>query len=536
MFKLNESTDFEDGNLSLITRGSQGLEKKAACDAISSFLSRLSTKPGKSYIHVNMLGSSETYGPTRNGDFFSEDTLRKYHKTFETNPAKLFKHHMNKSHSPSFGTVIFATFNENMKRIELVVEVDEVYAQELDALIAAGKAPKTSMACRLPHDRCSICGNVASTREKYCTHLKYEMGKIYPDGRRVSAINEDNVSWFDCSIVTVPADPTSSVLTKVAHQTVLGAAEMAEIMGIGDSFTKTSSIQKWSELIKEVTGGEVLQVDKHADKILASTLDLPTSLIEGLSNFSLSEVLTGMSRYGISPSIQFLAELIARKHLGPGYEGIGEIVEEYVHTIPGSTEVPTIKFEEPEQVSPLLHSIFSAYAERSSFLPNFVEKRASNIGYSGLGPYPEPTIREERLRISPEEHKGVDTFLKNYGKLLLGLGAASLLAKYYISSQIERKLKEHSYQNQAKIIIIKQASDLSITRSLCKRDMLKFAEQVGQKTEDYSNGLHHGARLTKSLLKVTGATKTTIGGKISTILRSVGLGFKVRNDLTKGDI
>ena len=71
MFKLNESTDFEDGNLSLITRGSQGLEKKAACDAISSFLSRLSTKPGKSYIHVNMLGSSETYGPTRNGDFFS---------------------------------------------------------------------------------------------------------------------------------------------------------------------------------------------------------------------------------------------------------------------------------------------------------------------------------------------------------------------------------------------------------------------------------------------------------------------------------
>lgn len=529
MLKLNESTDFEDGNLSFLTLGASGFEKKASCEAISSFVNTITPVPGKSYIHVNMLGSSETYGPTRNGDFFSEATLRKYHKTFETNPAKLFKHHMNKKHSPSFGTVIFSTFNENMKRIELIVEVDDHFSEELSRLISENKHPKTSMACRLPHDRCSICNNVAASREDYCVHLKYEMGKIYPDGRRVCAINEDNVSWFDCSIVIVPADPTSSILTKVASNTVMGSVELAELMGITDPLLKSSSLSKWSELIKEITGGEVLQTDVHADKILSNTLDLPLSIVEPLSNFGISEVLSGMAKYGISPSLEFLAELISRKHLGPGYEGIGEIVQEYVKTISADTMVPHLEFKEPENIDPNIFTLLRPYLDTSSLFSEFIEKRSSNIGYAGLGPYPEPTYKEEEaLRNYKNNEPEVKTFINMYGKLLAGLGAAALVAKYYLSKQIE---KDIARQNQAKIVIIKQASESRVVTTLCTRSLLKSAEQSTDSNE--VNSVRLTTSLTRKALKVTSMNKTTVGGKISSILKTIGFGAKVHDNFNR---
>ena len=106
MIKSNNGTDFEDGSISLLNLSKKGLEKVAACSEITDYLKALKPIPGRSYLHVNMLGSSEIYGPTKNGDFFSTETLQRFHKTFQTTPAKFFKHHQNKSHSPSFGIVI----------------------------------------------------------------------------------------------------------------------------------------------------------------------------------------------------------------------------------------------------------------------------------------------------------------------------------------------------------------------------------------------------------------------------------------------
>lgn len=522
MIKSNDCTEFDDGPMRLIDLSQKGLEKVAAYSEIAEFLRTLKPVPGRSYVHINMLGSSEVYGNTKNGDFFSTETLKKFHKTFQTTPAKFFKHHQNKSHSPSFGVCVFSTFNPVMHRIELIVEVDENTSKELDALMAKGIYPKTSMACRLPHDRCSICGNQAKTRMEYCVHLSTQMNKLFPDGRKVYAINEDNVQWFDCSWVIRPADPTSSVLTKVAEDIpYLGAAERAEIEGYTE---KKAQIKKWADIIKEISdSGQVLG---SATNILNKTKDLPKSLIPALAHYPLNESLSALALLGVSPSISFLSELVAAIHLGPGYEGIGEIVEEYIHHVPEDATAPAIHIESPHTpVSPNLLSALVPYMRNSSLLAGEIEKRASGVGYAGNGPRVEPTYEEELAA------KGALQSTKNfeigYGKLLLGLGASALLAKYFITQEIEKQMHEerslHVPENYVKISLVKRA-DYRVAVTLSRA---AIAPYTAREDNDWK---YREISLAKKLLKLT---KTSIGKKLAVMLRVVGFGHKVQEVASK---
>jgi hypothetical protein len=530
MIKLDSFTEFEDGNFTLLDLSNRSLEKTAMYSEIEEFLKTLKPVPNRSYLHINMLGSSEIYGATRNGDFFSTETLIKYHKSFQTTPAKFFRSHRNKKDSPSFGVCIFSTFNPVMKRIELIVEADEETSMELDALMSKGIYPKTSMACRLPFDRCSICGNKARTRQEYCKHLMFEMNKVYPDGRKVVAINEDNITWFDCSMVVRPADPTSSVLTKVAEETpVMSAAERAEIEGFTE---KKATIKKWADLIKEISGeGEVLQ---NATSILKGTADLPLSLIEILRNYDLNQSLAALATLGISPSINFLAELIAKIHLGDGYEGIGELVEEYVKHVPEEAKAPAIHIESPtDSISPNLLSAIAPYMPGSSLLSSAIEKRASGVGYADNGPHIEPTYEEE-LAAATLLQPQTKNFEVSYGKLLIGLGASALLAKYFISSEIEKRLRDdrntHIPQNYVKIGLMKRA-DYMVASSLSKSALATYSPQEQQKAQG-DEGIH-GLGLARRLLR---STKTKIGGKLSSMLKLVGLGQKAKEVITNQGI
>ncbi len=69
--------------------------------------------------------------------------------------------------------------------------------------------------CRIKYDVCTICGNKAKTRKDYCDHLKFEMSKVLPDGRKIAALNP-SPEFFDSSWVIRPADRTGFMLKKVA--------------------------------------------------------------------------------------------------------------------------------------------------------------------------------------------------------------------------------------------------------------------------------------------------------------------------------
>ena len=480
MYKLVDSASFfkqEEGQVTILdlSTPSEGLEKAAADSRINEYVSRIQPKPGMCYLHINAMGAGEYYGSNRNGDYFPEANLIEHHKTFETSPAHLFRHHINKDPAKANGKVIFSIYNERMHRVELIVEADKSLVQDIESRIAMGDFPATSMACKTPYDVCSICGNKAHSRDEYCSHIKTELNKIYPDGRRVMALNIGPLRFFDISIVIRPADVTSSVLQKVANEQTLSSAEIAILEGLEER-EKSAEMKKISELVKEVTGGLAVGYIDKLNPILRNVKDLPEELAYEMKDFPLHETFSEMASLGISPSIAFLSELIALKTLGSDYKGIGSIVEDYLRVVDKDSLTPITTFEPVADSNPYIRKILLPHLDGSSLFPEYIEKRASGVGYFGLGPRVEPTVEEEMARLALDTPvEKVDNFITKYGKLLLGIGGAALLAKLYISTQIENKLRED--RNRVKISIVKKASDYKLAADLSRASVVKPDEQ-----------------------------------------------------------
>jgi hypothetical protein len=193
------------------------------------------------YVLVSALGAAEYWGSNVNGDSFPEASLINSPSDWINKPiekmkeigkdwpygyptfmnAYPFKHHANKDPSRAFGHVVLAVWNPQMFRVELVVYLDKAKCKEFGAedvyqRIENGEYPDVSMGCKVPYDRCSICGHKSKTTKDYCDHAKYEMNKIYPDGRKVCVIN-DYPRFFDISFVFIGADKSAKMLAKLAQ-------------------------------------------------------------------------------------------------------------------------------------------------------------------------------------------------------------------------------------------------------------------------------------------------------------------------------
>ena len=208
--------DYGDNNSEVLQLLHPGHLTKTAgySDELQSFIEALKQNDDKSYALVNALGAGEYFGANKNGDYFPEDVLKQYHKTFEA-LAHVYRHHVNKDPKKSMGKVVFSHYNPKMKRVELILELDNNKAEDVLYKLDEGQLPSVSMGCRVPYDVCSICSKKAKTRAEYCEHLLSSLGKVLPDGKRVYAVNT-MPKFFDISVVTIPADRTASFLSKVA--------------------------------------------------------------------------------------------------------------------------------------------------------------------------------------------------------------------------------------------------------------------------------------------------------------------------------
>lgn len=157
---------------------------KTASEALD-YIKHVTPEPGKTNLLLLALGSEEAYGPNRNGDGFPEapvaakngqsghwigpdETLVKHYQSFEKNPAHAFKHHQNRDTSKASGVVKKAFWNNKMRRVELLVTLDNEKDPEWVERVNDGEFPPVSMGCRIKRDICSICGNAAATRAHYC--------------------------------------------------------------------------------------------------------------------------------------------------------------------------------------------------------------------------------------------------------------------------------------------------------------------------------------------------------------------------------
>lgn len=321
-------------------RGTSGLEPtvqlidfNSKTSSIAEEWSRsITPKDGKTYILVLAMGASEFYGPNRNGDAFRESELKKTYKTFETD-AHVYKSHVNKDPLKSYGRVVKAFYNDQMHRIELVLEIDNYKAPDIVDKVNSGESVAVSMGCKIKFDVCSICGNEAPTRAQYCSHLKNELNKIYPDGRIVCADNP-NPKFFDISIVWRPADKTGYMLKKVAYTRDVGsssawlAEKNAARIALAAYLSKAADIEKLvsGQGIKAPVGStSSISSDHSLTKQWLKTVvpKLSKSFVEisdgdklELSKHSLPKTLSSLSNMGLFLATPEFLDLVYIKLTG----------------------------------------------------------------------------------------------------------------------------------------------------------------------------------------------------------------------------
>lgn len=129
------------------------LEKTAAeyHPTIAAYINNAKPIKGKSQLLITALGALEFWGDNVNGDAFPEEALANPgpdygYETFKLY-AKVFKHHINKPDSQSYGEVILSVYNPTYHRVELIVSVDHALAPDIIARIEAGDYPDWSMGC-----------------------------------------------------------------------------------------------------------------------------------------------------------------------------------------------------------------------------------------------------------------------------------------------------------------------------------------------------------------------------------------------------
>lgn len=480
-----------------------GMVKSAADSRINEYVSTITPSPDKVYVHILAMGAGEYFGSNRNGDYFPEKNLIACHETFSTSPAHIFKHHINKDPSIAMGQVVYSIYNERMHRVEVIAWIDRVKGREIILKLDQGQFPATSMACHTPFDTCSICGNKARSRNEYCVHLKTELGKIYPDGRRVMAINDGPLRFFDMSSVFKPADVTSSMLQKVASTdgpvalefedsiNTVGSAEMAERYGLNE---KKASFRKISELIKEIEGtvaGHIPALSALSERVS----DPDEETLQYLAGHDLSEVIHALAELNISPSVGFFARLIGRKISGEDVSGVETLVKGAIQGNPDGIEIPADFFNHSAQLRPSLLAVLSPLAKQASLSYDNILHRGfaggaspiytSQVGNVGLGPRIEPSPAElyDAFRRGQEEERSQRNSANGEKESLLStllkIAGMAISAKWILSKMIDEKLaaRDHnsmrSGNSPVKIVLVKSAEETSISARMSKYSLLK---------------------------------------------------------------
>lgn len=236
MIKVTYSSDISStvGVGGEIVKSASELSKQAST-IFGMDYDALKPPKGMTGIHLVALGDSEAYPMNRNGDLFTKKACETYYPTFVKH-GHVFEHHRNKDPKKSIGQIKAAAYNPDMHRIELYIWADDEKAHDhLERLEKTGEV-SFSMACRVPRDRCSVCGALRKQAgdESECDHIKYSLGKIAEDGTQIGTYN-DEPTWFDISFVGRPADRIAWNL-KVASAmpeelTVNSSVKQAQIEG-----------------------------------------------------------------------------------------------------------------------------------------------------------------------------------------------------------------------------------------------------------------------------------------------------------------
>jgi hypothetical protein len=238
------------------------LAKRAA--VLTKEAEEVKPEPGTSVLHVIAMGASEDYGPNKNADGYKRAMLERDHPTFVSD-GRVYKEHDNDDVKKASGSVLASAYNDDMKRVELLMRVDDrKWSSELTKLANDGDVT-VSMSCHVPYDVCAICGNKARRRSDYCRCMKKYAGRMLDDGRTVYVDNPIG-RFFDISGVDNRADRIAFSLRKVAAALESGPVETgadlyALLRGAAPviarsprGWAKRAQLRKLADIEKEIEG------------------------------------------------------------------------------------------------------------------------------------------------------------------------------------------------------------------------------------------------------------------------------------------
>jgi hypothetical protein len=413
-----QSQDFSEPVASLIKVSSRGIIGNDKSDLVKRAGAEFAEKvqhikfaKDEVPVHLIAIGATEDYGPNRNGDGFKRACCEKYHDTF-VKFARFYRDHLNKKPAKSYGLVKASAYHEPMKRIELVAALNGskeaaerngglVADKELEKL-ANGDDIGVSMACTIPYDVCSSCGNQAKTRADYCDSvsngghckaggLKHNMGRCLSDGHVLHADNP-NPRFFDISHVFRPADRIAYVSgqwDKAASAGIVSGAELAERLGVGmpsglniDNGLPAGVRAQLIALEKLAAAEQLSNIAWFLNQaMLASAATVQEALNPAeIENAKLAEVLCALSDAGVVlPVKDFLAITVKAAEAG--------LVNSVIESLPGvfskiSEEADVVSSLEQNPynfgyaASPRVRMWAEKVAATRSVLPQDVEKRA----------------------------------------------------------------------------------------------------------------------------------------------------------------
>lgn len=371
------------------------------------YISGLTPRADAQYVLVSALGATEYYGSNVNGDSFPEASLvhrpdkwtgvplldrtvgKEWAYGFPTfYNAHAFAHHRNKNAAEAFGDVELSAWNAAMKRVELVVRVDQDKCQRFGGMgvwdkLKVGSYPDVSMGTRVPYDTCSICldrelyakairtfdpkrhqhpgmaalefhkklqkqrglgiRGLSITRKDYCDHARGMMNRILPDGRKVW-VDNDYPRFFDISFVFIGADKTAKTMLFISsgdrRYQMKSSAEMAEDMGVKEPDEKVSSVS--DELLKSAFLGKKGTIDKDTIPSQFAAKAIPvlagqeppmtTGMLTGLANLPLPTVMSTMGSLGMVLQPREFQRLVllqlGRRDLADKLEQSGQVFDE----------------------------------------------------------------------------------------------------------------------------------------------------------------------------------------------------------------
>lgn len=422
-----------------------GVQTKLASEALD-YIRDIKPEKGYTYVLVLAMGASEAYGPNRNGDAFSErpvpgavepgETLLDCYKTFED--AGVYMHHVNKDKAKSMGEVVKAFYNPQMRRVELLLKLDNKKAEKVVSKIENGEFPAVSMGCRIKYDVCSHakCRNKAATPKQYCKHAR-QLNEIDPKTGQMNFVFNPKPTLFDISFVYRPADRIGYTMKKVAHTSV-SSAELGEL--VEEQEAKVAAIRKLSQMNKELVG-KIVETNPHfSNKVLPRAMknskEMSDKEIDEVSKHPLPVAMSTLASMGVVPTSVEITKVIIRRSGGkdlpkkvkdrmPGMQDKILSLMKHIPEILSSLEDSGLVELDENKVDSKLKTAMASIVEKRSNVKDYVYRRAigdptPEVGQQQLltAETPDGTYTTTRAAVETAQ----DANLERKAKILAGSG------------------------------------------------------------------------------------------------------------------